>query len=76
MQVARWGNSLAIRLPVSVVRALDLHEGDEISLDVAGERAIVVEKAPAAEELLARLRGLRGSLPADFRFDRLEANAR
>jgi len=76
MQVARWGNSLAIRLPVSVVRALDLHEGDEVSLDVAGERAMIVEKAPSPAELLARLRGLRGSLPADFRFDRLEANGR
>lgn len=76
MQVARWGNSLAIRLPVSVVRALDLREGDEVSLDVAGERAIVVEKSPAPAELLSRLRALRGSLPADFRFDRLEANAR
>jgi len=76
VQVARWGNSLAIRLPVSVVRALDLREGDEVSLDVAGERAIVVEKSPAPAELLSRLRALRGSLPADFRFDRLEANAR
>ena len=30
MQVSRWGNSLAIRLPASVVEALDLKEGDSI----------------------------------------------
>jgi antitoxin component of MazEF toxin-antitoxin module len=26
MQVSKWGNSLAIRLPASVVEALELHE--------------------------------------------------
>ncbi|WP_143749548.1 AbrB/MazE/SpoVT family DNA-binding domain-containing protein, partial [Caballeronia arvi] len=29
MQVAKWGNSLAVRLPASVVDALDLKEGDD-----------------------------------------------
>ena len=28
MQVAKWGNSLAVRLPSAVVEALDLKEGD------------------------------------------------
>jgi antitoxin MazE len=76
MQVARWGNSLAIRLPVAVVKALDLHEGDDVTIDVAGARQLQVEKTPEASELLARLRRWRGSLPDGFRFDRLEANAR
>ncbi len=31
---------------------------------------------PSTEELLARLRQLRGRLPADFKFDREEANSR
>jgi len=28
MQVSKWGNSLAIRLPASVVEALQLREGE------------------------------------------------
>jgi len=32
MQVSRWGNSLAVRLPAAVVDALGLEEGDEIEL--------------------------------------------
>ena len=76
MQVAKWGNSLAVRLPASVVQALNLKEGEEIDLHVAGERSFEVAKQASAKELLARLRGLRGRLPADFHFDRLEANAR
>jgi antitoxin MazE len=76
MQVARWGNSLAVRLPASVVEALNLKPGDNIDIHVQGERAFAIEKAPDARELLARIRKYRGRLPADFKFDRLEANER
>jgi antitoxin component of MazEF toxin-antitoxin module len=36
VQVAKWGNSLAVRLPAAVVDALKLKEGDEIEIHVAG----------------------------------------
>ena len=32
MRVAKWGNSLAIRLPASVVEALELKEGEEVEI--------------------------------------------
>lgn len=74
MQVAKWGNSLAVRLPAAVVQALELKEGEEIELHVVGERTLEVARKAQPVELLSRLRRLRGRLPADFRFDRLEAN--
>lgn len=76
MQVAKWGNSLAVRLPATVVEALDLKPGDNIEIHVAGTRDFSVEKAAGARDLLARLRKYRGRLPVDFKFDRLEANER
>ena len=76
MQVSKWGNSLAIRLPAAVVDALGLAAGDEIEIVVADARSFGVRRAPGASEILARLRKYRGRLPADFKFDRLEANAR
>jgi antitoxin MazE len=76
MQVAKWGNSLAVRLPAAVVEALALKEGDEIEIHVAGAREFDVSRKPSPAELLKRLRAFRGRLPADFRFDRDEANAR
>jgi len=76
MQVARWGNSLAIRLPAAVVEALQLKEGDEIDIRVADERVFAVARKPGREDWLQRLRALRGRMPADFKFDRDEANAR
>ena len=76
MQVGKWGNSLAIRLPAAVVEALELKAGDEIEIRVADRREFAVARKPGREELLNRLRTFRGRLPADFKFDRDEANAR
>ena len=76
MQIARWGNSLAIRLPKAVVEALELKEGDDVDVQVEGPRALAVERRPNREELLARLRKYRQRFPDGFRFDRLEANER
>jgi antitoxin MazE len=76
MQVAKWGNSLAIRLPAAVVTALELKEGDEIEIHVADEREFAVARKPRRAELLNRLRTFRGRLPPDFKFDREQANAR
>lgn len=76
MQVAKWGNSLAVRLPAALVEALELREGDDIEIVVDGPRTFAVRKKPGADARLERLRAFRGRLPADFRFSRDEANAR
>jgi antitoxin MazE len=76
MRVSKWGNSLAIRLPAAVVEALELKDGDEVEVHVAGERAFDVGRDRSRERALARIRALRKSLPADWRFDREDANAR
>ncbi len=76
MQIAKWGNSLAVRLPATVVEALKLREGDEIEIHIAGARLFEVARQPGRDELLKRLRAFRGRLPDDFKFDRDEANAR
>ncbi|HEV3425111.1 MAG TPA: AbrB/MazE/SpoVT family DNA-binding domain-containing protein [Paraburkholderia sp.] len=76
MQVSKWGNSLAIRLPASVVEALALREGDDIEVRVADARVFELNRKPGNEEFLERLRQFRGTLPADFTFDRDDAHAR
>lgn len=76
MQVSKWGNSLAIRLPALVVKALELRDGDDIEIRIAESRVFEVTKKPSQRELLRRLRKFRGKLPDDFRFDRDDANAR
>jgi len=78
MLVSKWGNSLAIRLPKEIVDQLGLKEGDDIKVTMKAEdgTAMLVEKPRKKHELLEGLRKYRGLIPADYKFDREEANAR
>ena len=76
MRVAKWGNSLAVRLPDAVVKALKLKTGDEIEIVVSGARRFEVERDGSRQRALERLRTLKKPLPKGFRFDREEAHAR
>ncbi len=76
MQVAKWGNSLAVRLPSAVVEALDLKEGDQIEIRIAGAREFEVSRDRTKQRALDRLRRLRRSLPPGFTFDRQDVNER
>jgi antitoxin MazE len=76
MQVAKWGNSLAVRLPKQLVDTLSLKEGDEIALTAADWREMLVVRTPSTDDVLQQLRAFRGRAPDDFVFDRDEANAR
>ena len=76
MRVAKWGNSLAVRLPAAIVEALKLKDGDDIEITVAGARKFEVKKGRTREQALAALRKLSRKFPEGFVFDREEANAR
>jgi antitoxin MazE len=76
MKVAKWGNSLAVRLPRALVEALDLKEGDQVELTAKAAGNLEVERDRARDEALARLKAMRWALPPDYKFDREEANAR
>lgn len=84
MQVSKWGNSLAVRLPAALVRELGVEEGDTVTLVPARARrrrsgtevTLEVQRQPSREELIDGLRFLRWRAPPDFKFDREEANER
>ena len=75
MQIAKWGNSLAVRLPADLVRELGLKAGDEIELHPAG-KGFAVHRRPSAEDVLADLRRFRGRLPVAERMSRDDAHER
>jgi antitoxin MazE len=77
MQVSKWGNSLAVRLPKALVEELGLKEGDELNLVAAGNGAIEVETRQARRKAaLERMAARNWTLPPDYKFDRDEANER
>lgn len=77
MQVAKWGNSLAVRLPAKLVAELGLAEGDEIEIVKASRERLEIEhkkERQVAVESLRELREkLRGKVPAGYRFKRSDA---
>ena len=75
MQVAKWGNSLAVRLPAELVRELGLKEGDQIDL-LKDDGTMLVRRQPRVEEILHELRRFRGRLPAEERLSRDAAHER
>ncbi|MDR2924425.1 MAG: AbrB/MazE/SpoVT family DNA-binding domain-containing protein [Azoarcus sp.] len=68
MRLAKWGTSLAVRIPAAVVRRMNLREGDEVDIELV--------RRPSASSVLNELRQFRGRMPAGYRFDREDANGR
>ena len=56
-QMAKWGNSLAVRIPKTVAQKAGLHEGDPVEVAAKRGRVIVkrARKEPTLKELLARI---------------------
>ncbi len=80
MLVAKWGNSLGVRLPVALVNKLGIAEGDELIVVPAARRAglavVQISREPSKSERLQAMRRHRGAMPEGFRFNRDEANER
>ena len=77
MQVSKWGNSLAVRLPKALVEELRLKEGDELNVVAVRKGAIEVEtREEQRRRALARMAERNWTLPPDYKFDRDEANER
>lgn len=56
--VAKWGNAPAIRIPKSVMRDANLHEGDRVDFEVEAPGVIVVRAAKepvTLESLVAQI---------------------
>ncbi|WP_309623129.1 AbrB/MazE/SpoVT family DNA-binding domain-containing protein [Novosphingobium sp.] len=74
-KVAKWGNSLAVRLPSKMVKRLGLKEGDSLPAEVllggAAIRAQLIAEREASkmtrEEATARIRAGRKDFPLNLR---------
>lgn len=65
LQIAKWGNSLAVRLPVECVRAAGLREGDSVEAEVTPAGAITLAAAKPFDKtaFLNRVRKLHTKMP-------------
>ena len=72
MKFAKWGNSLAIRIPAEVVEKLGLTPDQEAVVNVTGENSFEVVRDHRRQEAIEAIRRLRVTVPDGFVFDRDE----
>jgi antitoxin MazE len=57
-QIAKWGNSLAVRIPKAVADAAELRPGDKLDVDAEGSGAVVIRKETRGPSLKELVRGI------------------
>ena len=64
LQVAKWGNSLAVRLPSECIRAAGLKEGDSVEAEIglAGDITLTPTHPFNKASFLKRVRKLRAGM--------------
>jgi antitoxin MazE len=65
LQVSKWGNSLAVRLPVEYTRAVGVKDGDSIDAQIDANGGISLSPVRQFDKaaFLAEVRKLRASMP-------------
>lgn len=76
MQVSKWGNSLAVRLPKKLVEEFSIVEGDDLDIRRVDDQTFAVSRSAKDREFVIHLRRLQKPTPPGFRWNRDEANAR
>ena len=65
LQVGKWGNSLALRLPAQAARKMRLSEGTKVEMNVddSGKATLVAQAAFDKAAYMARVRALTEGMP-------------
>lgn len=64
LQIAKWGNSLAMRIPSALVRQLKLREGDKVHAQIGPDGVLTVRPAKwSRAQFAAELAAARDALP-------------
>ena len=76
MKFAKWGNSIAIRVPAEVVAKLGISPDEEAQIKVTGEYSFEVTRDRRRQEAIEAIRRLARPLPPGYKFDRDEIHDR
>lgn len=76
MRLAKWGNSLAVRIPAEVVDKLGLEPGENIQFTITGEGSFEVSRDRRRLAAIEQMRSMSFALPDDYALNREELNER
>lgn len=64
LQVAKWGNSLALRIPADIVRQLGLHDGATVEAQITVDGSLSIRTAQWDRQAFAlELNDARSAMP-------------
>ena len=72
MKFAKWGNSIAVRIPAEVVAKLGISPDEEAQIKVTGEYSFEVTRDRRRQEAIEAIGKLARPLPPGYRFNRDE----
>jgi antitoxin MazE len=72
MKFAKWGNSIAIRIPAEVVAKLGIVPNEEAQIKVTGEFSFEIARDRSRQQAMEAIRKLARPLPPGYKFNREE----
>lgn len=77
LQVGKWGNSLAVRLPTQLVKELGVSEGSIVKAEALGEHLLRLEACPRVLDyvtFVAELRAMHKNMAMTQPIEKSELN--
>ena len=72
MKLAKWGNSIAVRIPAEVITKLGMAPNDEVRIEITGEHSFQITRDRRREEAIEKMRSMSFTLPDGYVFNREE----
>jgi antitoxin MazE len=72
VKFAKWGNSIAVRIPAEVVAKLGISPNDDAEIKVTGEHSFEITRDRRRLEAIEAIRKLARPLPPGYKFNRDE----
>ena len=63
IQISKWGNSLALRIPASFIKEIKLKDGDKVEATLSKDGSLIIRTQKLErKEIAAQLRAFRATL--------------
>ena len=67
VQISKWGNSLALRIPTNLAKEIQLKDGDKVEVTLSGDGALIIKPQKIDRKTLAKMaRELRESMKMGY----------
>ena len=74
-KLQKWGNSLGLRIPSTILKSLDLKVGDVININEEDNKIVIIKKEKSKYSLQDRIIRYKGeNMSNDFKWDEPKGN--